>query len=297
MPDHPLQRLTQHLYPGGALLRTWPLGGVSAQVKALEVRSADGQIERLVVRQYGAANLAGNPNSAADEFRLLSLRQSAGLAVPAPIWFDQAGQLFPSPTLVTAYVDGQPNLGTDALPDGLRQLANALRQLHAVHLIDLDASFLRSTPGLPARPTVLDHSLSEAQIRDALEPIWPPTPPKSPAILHGDFWPGNALWRDGRLAAVIDWEDAALGDPLADLGNARLELLWAFGQKAMTDFTRHYQAGPDLDFGLLPYWDLYAALRPAGRLGSWGLNAQTEQTMRARHRQFVDEALAQLSRP
>jgi aminoglycoside phosphotransferase (APT) family kinase protein len=33
------------------------------------------------------------------------------------------------------------------------------------------------------------------------------------------------LWRDGRIVAVIDWEDAQVGDPLADLANTRLELL------------------------------------------------------------------------
>jgi aminoglycoside phosphotransferase (APT) family kinase protein len=36
------------------------------------------------------------------------------------------------------------------------------------------------------------------------------------SLLHGDYWPDNTLWRDGRLVCVIDWEDAALGDPLAD---------------------------------------------------------------------------------
>ncbi len=33
------------------------------------------------------------------------------------------------------------------------------------------------------------------------------------------------LWKDGQLVAVIDWEDAPLGDPLADVANSRLESL------------------------------------------------------------------------
>lgn len=45
------------------------------------------------------------------------------------------------------------------------------------------------------------------------------------------------MWRDGQLAAVIDWEDAQLGDPLADVANARLEILWAFGIEAMLRFS------------------------------------------------------------
>lgn len=36
-------------------------------------------------------------------------------------------------------------------------------------------------------------------------------------IVHGDFGPHNALFRtDGTVAAVLDWEIATLGDPLAD---------------------------------------------------------------------------------
>ena len=36
-------------------------------------------------------------------------------------------------------------------------------------------------------------------------------------------------WCHNRIVAVIDWEDAALGDPLADVANARLEVLMHFG--------------------------------------------------------------------
>ena len=56
-------------------------------------------------------------------------------------------------------------------------------------------------------------------------------------VLHGDYWPGNVLWQDGRLVAVIDWEDASLGDPLADLATARVELLCRYGDDAMERFT------------------------------------------------------------
>lgn len=298
MTDEAFGRLTQRLSPGGELLRVWSLsGGVSAQVHALQLRTVAGQVERLVVRQYGPANLAGNPTSAADEYRLLQLLTSAGLAVPAPVWFDQSGEVFSSPALVTAYVDGRSGLSAAELPNGLQQMAEVLGRLHAIRWTLAELAFLRSASDLPARPAVLDQSLSEERIRGALEPLWPPASVNPPAILHGDFWPGNLLWRAGRLAAVIDWEDAALGDPLMDLGNARLELLWAFGPEAMDAFTRHYQAASDIDFGHLPCWDLYAALRPAGRLGSWGLAPEVERTMRARHRQFVEQALDRLSRP
>ncbi|MBK9125349.1 MAG: phosphotransferase [Chloroflexi bacterium] len=39
-------------------------------------------------------------------------------------------------------------------------------------------------------------------------------------ILHGDYWIGNLIWEGDQLAGVVDWEDAAFGDPLADLAIA-----------------------------------------------------------------------------
>src|SRR5687767_2566978 len=61
-------------------------------------------------------------------------------------------------------------------------------------------------------------------------------------VLHGDYWPGNVMWRQRSLVAVIDWEDACLGDPLADLATARVELLCRYGAEAMERFTTRYLA-------------------------------------------------------
>jgi hypothetical protein len=43
-----------------------------------------------------------------------------------------------------------------------------------------------------------------------------------------------------------------------------MEFLWAFGKEAMQQFTDHYQGLTSVDCTDLPYWDLCAALRPAG---------------------------------
>jgi len=48
-----------------------------------------------------------------------------------------------------------------------------------------------------------------------------PNPPTPATIVHGDYRLGNTLFAHGapaRLAAVLDWEMATIGDPLADLG-------------------------------------------------------------------------------
>jgi aminoglycoside phosphotransferase (APT) family kinase protein len=38
------------------------------------------------------------------------------------------------------------------------------------------------------------------------------------ALVHGDFNPVNFLYENGRVTAVIDWENARIGDPREDLG-------------------------------------------------------------------------------
>jgi hypothetical protein len=65
------------------------------------------------------------------------------------------------------------------------------------------------------------------------------------------------------------------------------------GETAMQDFTREYQAQMHaLDYTDLAFWDLWAALRPAGQLSTWGLDAATERHMRAIHQQFIAPLIA-----
>lgn len=41
-------------------------------------------------------------------------------------------------------------------------------------------------------------------------------------VVHGDFNPANFLYQDGRVTALIDWENCHMGDPREDLGWLRL---------------------------------------------------------------------------
>lgn len=292
-----LAQLAQRVAPGSQLLRTWPLqGGVSAQVTALEVVHPDGKQQNLLVRLHGVCDRQRNPQIAMTEFTLLQLLRQTGVAAPAPYYLDQTGEFFNLPCLVIQYVEGAPEFAPLNLADFIAQMTAQLAQVHQVDTMRYDLSFLASCgKGFGERLAYLDDSLQEALIRNWLEALWP-LPQTNPAVLlHGDFWPGNLLWHDGRLAAVIDWEDAAVGDPLADVGNSRLELLWALGVDAMRTFTDQYQRLTALDWANLPYWDLCAALRPVGKLHTWGLDVAIEKTMREKHHWFVTQAIETLT--
>ncbi|HEX6484878.1 MAG TPA: phosphotransferase family protein [Ktedonobacteraceae bacterium] len=299
--DNKFEQLIRKFDPQSKLLRTWELkGGVSAQVTALEIERPGGQTQKMIVRRHGPMDLKRNPHVAADEFRLLQLLQSAGLAAPRPYHLDQSGEIFSTPYVVIEYIEGKSEFAPANLEDLIFQLATHLSRIHAVDCSKLDLSFLpqqenKYAEKLRERPANVDESLDEGHIRDALEAAWPLPQHNTPVLLHGDFWPGNILWKDGQLVAVVDWEDAASGDPLADLANSRLEMLWAFGIEAMHRFTQQYQSMTTLDFTNLPYWDLCAALRPIAQIAGWGLDDITEKTMRERHRWFTTQAFEKLS--
>ncbi len=299
--DKKFAQVVQKMDLQSKLLRTWELkGGVSAQVTALEIERPDGHTKKMIVRQHGAVDLKRNPQIAADEFKLLQLVHSAGLAAPEPYYLDQSGEIFSMPYLVIEYIEGETEFTPSHVPDVILQLATHLSRIHTVDCSKLAVSFLpqqerRYAEKLRERPTILDESLEEGRIRDALEAVWPLSQRNTPVLLHGDFWPGNVLWKDGQLMAIIDWEDAAVGDPLADVANSRLEILWAFGIDAMQSFTHQYQSMTTIDFTHLPYWDLCAALRRVAQIAQWGLDDTTERTMRERHRWFVTQAFEKLS--
>jgi aminoglycoside phosphotransferase (APT) family kinase protein len=295
------EQLVQKIDPQSKLLRAWELkGGVSAQVTALEIERPNGQTQKMIVRQHGAVDLQQNPQIAADEFKLLQITQSAGLATPVPYYVDQSGEIFVTPYVVIEYVEGQTEFVLDYVADFIPQLATHLAQIHAVDCSSVDLSFLprqeqKYTKKVSERPSNLDESIDEGRIRDVLESAGRLSQHNASVLLHGDFWPGNLLWKDGQLVVVIDWEDAALGDPLADVANSRLEILWAFGIDAMHSFTQHYISMTSIDFTNLPVWDLFAALRPASKLSEWAADDIAEKRMRERHRLFITQAFEKLS--
>jgi len=282
------ERIAQRLEPGGSVHRIWPLtGGVSAKVTALEIACSDSRLRRCVVRQPGAINRQLQSRRVLDEFHLLEVLSKAGLAVPEPLVVDEDGSY-----LVTTFIESEP---LDAEVDFCRAARTMATQLTQIHQLDISQlAGLHSRAGFSLPGPFTDESLEESRIRTVLERTWPPSMNPS-VLLHGDFWPGNVLWKQDAIVAIIDWEDAALGDPLADMANTRLEILWAWGLEAMNSFTTAYRnLNPQVNYRSLPVWDLVAALRPTGKLDSWGLDASTEERFRQRHRWFVQAASAAL---
>jgi aminoglycoside phosphotransferase (APT) family kinase protein len=300
-------RLVEKCFPGSRLRRAWPLaGGISAGMTALEIEAPDGRLRQVIVRRPGAATLARRPQAAAEEFRLLQMTRRLGLATPEVYLLDESGEILAGPYLVMEYVEGRMAFAPANPADYVAQMAGELARIHGVACAGEALAFLaKGGAGIGGRPARVDESLAEERIRDALEGVWPLAPRNEAVLLHGDYWPGNVLWRDGRLVAVIDWEDACCGDPLMDLAIARLDIGWIFGLEAMQTFTGRYQSLMAIDYSHLPYWDLWAALRlvrlMAGDVKGWaaffepfGRGDITEETIRRDYGVFVRRAFEKL---
>ncbi len=288
-----LAAIVRRLDPAAELIGCRRLqGGVSATVLALDIRDGEGQERRVVLRNHGAADLAWNPRVAAQEHALLAALHAAGQPVPRPLLLDESGSLLRTPYVVVSFVEGDGVAPADPAP----ALAARLAAIHALPTAALPTAAL---PPLPRRETQVARLLGESQadpdyeeIRAALAAT--EAPAAETTLLHGDFWPGNVIWDAGEAVAVIDWEDAAIGPPLADLAGARLELLWSHGGGAMAAFTLRYLAASGVEVPGLPYWDLVAALDKLPRLGAWGLRPDAAAAMRAAGLRFAAAALAAL---
>lgn len=288
--------LVARLHSGARLVRLWPLeGGVSARVDALEIALPNGGPDRVVVRRHGHADRSRNPDVARDEYRLLAALRDAGLPVPAPRLVLAAGEVFEEPCIVVEFVEGTTEIPPDRADVAIERMAAFLADLH---YIDLEAHDFPTLPNLndyAERVLGMPYAVPEAErIRAALAAHWPLAVSNPPVLLHGDYWPGNILWRNGEVAAVLDWEDAMTGDPLHDLAGARMELHWLHSDETMDRFTTAYTALRPVDLASLPFWELRAALGPLTSMHRWGLDPDVERDMRTKLDVFIARALAEL---
>lgn len=244
---------------GSTLLSSRPLtGGISATVTAITL--ADGRT--AVIRQ------PPRRRDLEPERRLLECLAAQDIPVARPLACGEGW-------IANALVDGEADLG----PADLEAFARQLAAIHAVPLSALDP--------LPERRLELEESTSDLQ--HALRAALGPPPPHTPTLLHGDYWPGNLLWRAGRVVAVLDWEVVARGDPRSDVATARLELLWSRGPDAMHEFTRSYGTADDR---ALAAWDIWAAHAKLRRVPHWPLPAPELARMQALLERFARDAIA-----
>ena len=275
--------------PEGRVLAHAPLkGGVSADVTLFDVKMPDGSVRQCVLREHGTTHCGHPPEL---EFQLLSALHEFGLPVTRPLAVSAGDGTGDRPGVLSEYAEGSTAISA---PDAEARIDAMAWQLAAIHSAP--------THILPALPERLDpqsglleylpNTTDWSALRLRLKQLGPQPFNGEASLLHGDYWPANIVWRDGRIAAVIDWEDAAIGDPLSDVACAQLELRYIFGPWGAERFAKAYAEHREIHPVRLAWWQAYVAAAGAKSMGDWGLDPDRVSTMRAIATESIHEAVA-----
>lgn len=147
------------------------------------------------------------------------------VSIPVPLAKGTPAEGYPWEWGVYPWLEGEnPTVDSVAESDALaRDLARFIRALHGIELpggppAGRGASLARWDEGTRAALAALEGVIDTDAATDAWdEALRTPSWPGRPVWIHGDLMPGNLLFRDGALTAVIDWGGLGLGDPACDL--------------------------------------------------------------------------------
>jgi aminoglycoside phosphotransferase (APT) family kinase protein len=296
-----LSRVCAAAVPGSEVLSVTGLtGGLSTHTDAVRLRLADGRRVSVVLRRF----VTGDEPAArvATEHAALRAARRSALPVPEPLWLDATGRTFGVPALLESFLPGRPSVATATAPGGIRAMAEVLAALHAAHppgtrrIPHASGWIDRSRPPDPP-PAWQAYDAGPAAWALAVRTL--PRVLDDPTVLtHGDLHLGNVLWHRGRLAGIIDWENAQVAPAVSDVAYLRLDLCLAAGQHTADAFLRAYEAvaGP---VARLPVWDIVAASRAFSEYRAWtavyrenGQHRLAVATVRRRLERFLTAAVA-----
>lgn len=198
------------------------------------------------------------------QFDILRALEPTPVRSPRALWIEETGEALGRPFYVMERLPGKVyesriprELRQD--PERIRRMANrVMEQIAAIHLTDLHATGLdRLGDGRDYLDSELDHWDSQVsrwrhEQLPALERMSAalrarrPEPTPRVTLVHGDTKGGNFAFIDDDVTGVFDWEMAAIGDPMADIGWA--EVTWQttlpFSMLSASDFDEllaHYE--------------------------------------------------------
>lgn len=225
------------------------LGGYSKDTYKFDAMyERDGQSFRspLILRRDTPTKTAIFNNSREREHLLLNrLREHTKIKVPKSYFAELDPGQFERPAMIIERIVGctEPtslfkSAATAAAAESIaRQLCEQIAALHTTPIGRLNEGNLFNDPkGVGAQTDSWDQYL-ESMINyfikhydqidfDALPVLYDSylhlrrnrPRPLPMALVHGDLNPSNLVFKDGDLLAVIDWENAHIGDPREDLG-------------------------------------------------------------------------------
>lgn len=209
--------LTLTKFPSGQSNPTYKISAVSGE---------------YVLRRKPFGKLLPSAHAVDREYRLLSALSPLGFPVPRPLALCDDPEVIGAIFYVMELAKGRP-YADGSLPDFdpatrrrmYEQLVDALADLHGIDPAAADLEHF-GKPGNYFERQVMrwtrqyrDSQTDYIPEMERLIAFLPETLPEQSrtSIVHGDYRIDNVVFDgDGTLTAVLDWELATLGDPLAD---------------------------------------------------------------------------------
>jgi aminoglycoside phosphotransferase (APT) family kinase protein len=267
-----VQKLLHEISPGSQPIAIRPApGSYSNFTHIVTLRDANRSEHSLVVRRYQAFGHYDRGQKARREHAALLCACQNGIPAPQPLYLDETGAVLGIPGIVTRYVPGAQIESPDDPIAWARALAETLARIHAIpldftprHLL-LDANleatwFLRSGH----IPDFMQAHPQGERLWQLIRRNFSRLEPVSSTLVHVDYWPGNVLWDGDRISAVVDWEEAALGDPAIDEAYCGMDIALRGMPQAADEFLRAYESAVGRPLKNLGFWEL-AAARPGMR--------------------------------
>lgn len=219
-------------------------GGASREAFVFDASwsaEADAITERCVLLRQPVASVLESDESATSftgsrrvpevEFRLIRCMEAAGVPVPHMLWLDTTGTVLDRPFSVARLIEGDADhtklFDAPHRETILDQYIEILAQVHTLDLAAAGVDFL-GDPTPETAASVQVELFADGVRRQQLEEFpalsylirWLrknlPTASRI-SIVHGDFRLGNFMYDETGIVAMLDWEQAHLGDPVEEL--------------------------------------------------------------------------------
>lgn len=229
---HTLEAFLDEVGIGEGPVDLSPLGEGHSNLTFLLVRGG----ERLVLRRPPHGPLAPSTHDVLREARLLQALRPRGMRVPEVLCACEDETVIGAPFYLMRFMEGHvlsaglpAELSHERAPARIAtELVESLVEIHAADVSESALAGFGRPSGYLERQIARFSRLLE---RNATRPLaeleqvasWlAANLPSSTetTLVHGDYRLGNVMFAPDRprLTAVLDWEMATLGDPLADLG-------------------------------------------------------------------------------